>query len=39
MAYLTNYWKINEMRKYNYKHSNVSQHSPRFDSSTSQALS
>ena len=25
MAYFTNYWKFNEIRKYNHKHSNVSQ--------------
>ena len=23
MAYLISYWKFNEIRKYNYKHSNV----------------
>ena len=27
MAYFINYWKFNEIRKYNHKHPNVSQHS------------
>ena len=28
MAYLINYWKFNEIKKYNHKHSNVLQQRP-----------